>query len=56
MLLDIQGMGYKLFDPEIATAEVMDQDTNEVFFAVAIVPLLELMLFLQVTSVTSFAQ
>jgi hypothetical protein len=32
MLLDIQGMGYKLFDPEITTAEVMDQDTNEVFF------------------------
>ena len=32
MLLDIQGMGYKLFDPEIATAEVMDQDTNQVFF------------------------
>ena len=32
MLLDIQGMGYKLIDPEIATTEVMDKDTNEVFF------------------------
>ena len=32
MLLDIQGMGYRLIDPEIATTEVMDQDTNEVFF------------------------
>lgn len=31
MLLDIQGMGYKLFDPETATTEVMDADNNEGF-------------------------
>lgn len=32
MLLDIQGMAYKLFDPEIATADVMDEESNEVYF------------------------
>lgn len=32
MLLDIQGMDYKLFDPEIATTQVMDEDNHEVFF------------------------
>ena len=47
MLLDIQGMGYKLFDPEIATTNVKDEASDEIFFfAVAIVQLLALMLSL----------
>ena len=32
MLLDIQGTGYQLFDPEIATNEVMDEEDEEVYF------------------------
>jgi hypothetical protein len=32
MLLDIQGMGYQLFDPEIATNKVQDEEDNEVYF------------------------
>lgn len=56
MLLDIQGMDYKLFDPEIATTQVMDEDNHEVFFVVVIVPLLVLMLSSHATSATSSAQ
>ena len=32
ILLDIQGMGYQLFDPEIATTEVQDDEDDEVYF------------------------
>ena len=32
MLLDIQGMGYQLFDPEIATTEVQDEEDDKVYF------------------------
>ena len=32
MLLDIQGSDYTLYDPEIATDVVMDEQTNELFF------------------------
>lgn len=32
MLLDIQGMGYNLFDPEIATDQVMYEESNEIYF------------------------
>ena len=32
MLLDIQGMGYKLFDPEIATTKVKDEGSDEILF------------------------
>ncbi len=32
MLLDIQGMGYQLFDPEIATNKVQDEEDSELYF------------------------
>jgi len=32
MLLDIQGSGYRLYDPEIATNDVQDEEDNEVYF------------------------
>jgi len=32
MLLDIQGSGYCLYDPEIATNELMDANTMEFYF------------------------
>ena len=32
MLLDIQGMGYQLFDPEIATNKVQDEEDSIVYF------------------------
>ena len=50
MLLDIQGTGYQLFDPEIATNQVQDEEDDEVYFAVAIVLLLESMPSLQLTN------
>lgn len=32
MLLDIQGCGYRLFDPEIASAKLVDDEDNEILF------------------------
>ena len=32
MLLDIQGSNYNIYDPEIATSDLVDLDTNEVYF------------------------
>ena len=32
MLLDIQGCGYGLFDPEIASAKLVDDEDNEILF------------------------
>ena len=32
MLLDLQGAGYRLYDPEIATSTLIDDNDNETFF------------------------
>ena len=32
MLLDIQGSGYQLYDPEIATTQLFLDDATEVYF------------------------
>ena len=32
MLLDIQGCGYRLFDPEIPSAKLVDDEDNEILF------------------------
>jgi len=32
MVLDIQGVGYFLSDPEIATSELLDSADNSIFF------------------------
>ena len=32
MILDIQGSGFTLYDPEISTAELIDGDTEELYF------------------------
>ena len=32
MLLDIQGSAFTLYDPEIATAEIMDKEHHEIYF------------------------
>ncbi|KAK6191268.1 hypothetical protein SNE40_003000 [Patella caerulea] len=32
MVLDIQGSGYTLFDPEICTTELIDTDSNQIMF------------------------
>jgi len=32
MLLDIQGCGYRLFDPEIALAKLVDNEDDEILF------------------------
>ena len=34
MLLDIQGCGYSLFDPEIASTKLVDDEDNEILFTV----------------------
>jgi hypothetical protein len=32
MLLDIQGLKLVLYDPEIATANIMDEESSELYF------------------------
>ena len=32
MLLDIEGSAFTLYDPEIATAEIMDKEHQEIYF------------------------
>ena len=32
MLLDIQGSNFGLYDPEIATADIMDDEESEIYF------------------------
>ena len=32
MLLDIQGSKFDLYDPEIATADIMDDEESEIYF------------------------
>ena len=32
MLLDIQGSAFTLYDPEIATAQIMDKEHHEIYF------------------------
>ena len=32
MVLDIQGVGYSLSDPEIVTSELLDNTDNSIFF------------------------
>ena len=34
VILDIQGSGFTLYDPEISTAKLIDGDTEEWFFVV----------------------
>lgn len=32
ILLDLQGSGFDLYDPEIATASLLDEEDGEVYF------------------------